>query len=157
MSNHKSTKNNPKSIKHRSKFDQKSTPNRPKINPNLWKFDLGGSWGVFWVPKWPREPTWPRKFESLNPLGPPSWEPKSSKNRSKIDPKLSKFSDHFVDRFWSPLGADLIGFWAPKWSPNWSRIGPKSDHEANAKIFKILGRGNVLEDPRCLESIKNRS
>ena len=79
------------------------------------------------------------------------------KNHLKIDPKLNKFFDHFFDRFWNPLGADLVGFWVPKWSQNWSRIGPKSDHEANANIFKFIGRGGVFEDRRCLESIKNRS
>ena len=83
--------------------------------------------------------------------------PKMTRNRFKIDPKLNKFFDHFFDRLWSPLGADLVGFWEPKWSQNWSRIGPKSDHEANANIFKFIGRGGVFEDRRCLESIKNRS
>ena len=29
---------------------------------------------------------------------------------------------------------------------NWTRIGPKSDHEANADIFTIIGRGGVFED-----------
>ena len=82
---------------------------------------------------------------------------KMTKNRFKIDPKLNKFFDHFFDRLWSPLGADLVGFWVPKWSQNWSRIGPKSDHEANANIFKFISRGGVFEDRRCMESIKNRS
>ena len=63
--------------------------------------------------------------------------PKMTRNRLKIDPKLNKFFDHFFDRLWSPLGADLIGFWDPNWSHNWSRIDPKSDHEENSKIIKI--------------------
>ena len=83
--------------------------------------------------------------------------PKMTKNRLKIDPKLNKFFDHFFDRLWSPLGTDLVGFWEPKWTQNWSRIGSKSDHEANANIFKFIGRGGVFEDRRCMESIKNRS
>ena len=50
------------------------------------------------------------KPDSLDPLGPPSWEPKLTKNRKKIDPKRNKFFDNFFDRFWNPLGADLVGF-----------------------------------------------
>ena len=62
--------------------------------------------------------------------------PKMTRNRLKIDPKLNKFLDHFLDRLWSHLGTDLVGFWEPKWSQNWSRIDPKSDHEENSKIIK---------------------
>ena len=43
-----------------------------------------------------------------------------------------------------------------KWSQNRSRIGLKSDHEANAKIFKNIGRGGVFEDAGARKSIKNR-
>ena len=71
--------------------------------------------------------------------------------------KRKKKTIKFFDRLWNPLGADLVGFWEPKWSQNWSRIGPKSDHEANANIFKFIGRGGVFEDRRCMESIKNCS
>ena len=85
------------------------------------------------------------------------WIPKSTQNRQKIDPKFNKFLDHFFDWFWSPLGVDLIRFWGPKWSQNWSRIGLKSDHEANVKMLKNHCFYNDFEDPRCPESIKNRS
>ena len=47
-------------------------------------------------------------------------------------------------------------FWDPKWSQNRSKIGLKSDHEANAKIFKNIGRGGVFEDAGARKSIKNR-
>ena len=47
-------------------------------------------------------------------------------------------------------------FWVPKWSQNRSKIGFKSDHEANAKIFKNTGRGGVFEDAGGRKSIKNR-
>ena len=79
-----------------------------------------------------------------------------SKIRLKIDPKLNKFFDHFFDRFWSPLGADGVGCWVPKWKQNSSRIGPKSDHEANAKILKIIGRGGVFEHVENRKAIKNQ-
>ena len=47
-------------------------------------------------------------------------------------------------------------FWVPKWNQNRSKIGLKSDHEANAKIFKNTGRGGVFEDAGGRKSIKNR-
>ena len=47
-------------------------------------------------------------------------------------------------------------FWVPKCSQNRSKIGLKSDHEANAKILKNTGRGGVFEDAGGRKSIKNR-
>ena len=47
-------------------------------------------------------------------------------------------------------------FWVPKWNQNRSKIGLKSDHEANAKILKNIGRGGVFEDAGGRKSIKNR-
>ena len=141
----------------RPKIVPKSIQNRPKIDQDRPKIELGWGLGAIWAPRWLREPTWPRNHDSLDPLGPPSWEPKLSKNHQKIDPKLNMFFDHFFDRFWNPLGTDLVGFWVPKWNQNWSRIGTKSDHEANANIFKFIGRRGVFEDRSCLESIKDRT
>ena len=114
----------------------KSTKTEPKIKLKTTPSELGRVPGATWAPRWLREPTWPRKPANLTPWGPPSWEPKSTQNRQKIDPKFNKFLDHFFDWFWSPLGVDLVRFWGPKWSQNWSRIGLKSDHEANVKMLK---------------------
>ena len=87
------------------------------------------------------------------PILAPFWDPKSDQIGPKRVPKsIKKVIEKLVE-----FGIDLVGFWVPKWNQNWSRIGTKSDHEANANIFKIIGRGSVFEDPRCLESIKNRS
>ena len=47
-------------------------------------------------------------------------------------------------------------FWAQKRSQNRSKIGLKSGSEANAKIFKNIGRGGVFEDAGGRKSIKNR-
>ena len=47
-------------------------------------------------------------------------------------------------------------FWSPEWSQNRSKIGLKSDHEANTKILKNIGRGGVFEDAGGQKSIKNR-
>ena len=47
-------------------------------------------------------------------------------------------------------------FSSPEWSQNRSKIALKSDHEANAKIFKNTGRGGVFEDAGGRKSIKNR-
>ena len=49
-----------------------------------------------------------------------------------------------------------MGRWFQKWNQNRSKIGFKSDHEANAKIFKNIGRGGVFEDAGGRKSIKNR-
>ena len=47
-------------------------------------------------------------------------------------------------------------FWVPKSNQNRSKIGLKSDHEANAKILKNICRGDVFEDAGGRKSIKNR-
>ena len=54
------------------------------------------------------------------------------------------------------MGSILEGFGGPKSSQNRSKIGLKSDHEANAKILRIIGRGGVFEDAGGRKSIKNR-
>ena len=54
------------------------------------------------------------------------------------------------------MGPILERFWGPKLNQNRSKIGLKSDHEANAKIFKNIGRGCVFEDASGRRSIKNR-
>ena len=59
-------------------------------------------------------------------------------------------------RFLTVSGPILDRFWVPKWSQNRSKIGLKSDHEANAKILKNTGRGGVFEDAGGRKSIKNR-
>ena len=46
--------------------------------------------------------------------------------------------------------------WVPKWNQNRSKIGLKSDHEANAKILKNTSRGGVFEDAGDRKSIKDR-
>ena len=59
-------------------------------------------------------------------------------------------------RFLAVSGPILDRFWVPKWSQNRSKIGLKSDHEANAKILKNTCRGGVFEDAGGRKSIKNR-
>ena len=48
--------------------------------------------------------------------------------------------------FRDPLGTDLGAILGSKIEPKSVQIGLKSDHEANAKILKIIGRGGVFED-----------
>ena len=64
-------------------------------------------------------------------LGGPGWLSKST----------MKF-DTFSNRFGSVFGSNLV----PKWNQNRSKIGFKSVNEANAKIFRNIGRGCVFED-----------
>ena len=59
-------------------------------------------------------------------------------------------------RFLTVSGPILDRFWVPKCSQNRSKIGLKSDHEANAKILKNISRGCVFEDAGGRKSIKNR-
>ena len=59
-------------------------------------------------------------------------------------------------RFLTVSGPILDRFWVPKCSQNRSKIGLKSDHEANAKIIENIGRGGVFEDAGGRKSIKNR-
>ena len=54
------------------------------------------------------------------------------------------------------LGPILERFGGPKSNQNRSKIGLKSDHEANAKILKIICRGSVFEDPEIRKAIKNQ-
>ena len=60
----------------------------------------------------------------------------------KIDQDFQHLSGPSWDRFWNDFGVQ-------KSNQNRSKIGLKSDHEANAKILKIIGRGGVFEDPRA--------
>ena len=55
--------------------------------------------------------------------------------------------------FRDPLGIDFGG---PKSKQNRSKIGLKSDHEANANILKIIGRGGVFGDAENRKAIKNQ-
>ena len=147
--------------KNRPKSTPKSTQNRPQIDPDRPEIELGWVPGATWAPRWLREPTWPRKPANLTPWGPPSWEPKSTQNRQKIDPKFNKFLDHFFDWFWSPLGVDLVRFWGPKWSQNWSRIGLKSDHDIKTRVLVLTHKNQLFLHIFChrgdRKSIKNRS
>jgi hypothetical protein len=59
-------------------------------------------------------------------------------------------------RFLTVSGPILDRFWNPEWSQNRSKIGFKSDHEANAKLLKNNGRGGVFEDAGGRKSIKDR-
>ena len=68
----------------------------------------------------------------------------------KIDQDFQHLSGPSWDQFWNDVGIQ-------KSNQNRSKIGLKSDHEANAKILKIIGRGSVFEDPKAWTSIKIRS
>ena len=62
----------------------------------------------------------------------------------------------FPTPFRTLLGPILERFWGPKSNQNRSKIGLKSDHEANATIFRIIDRGSVFEDAENRTAIKNR-
>ena len=141
-------------------WEPKWTQNWSKIDSKSEFLNIFSAWEPVlkaWITFWAQDSDFSDFWDLTAAKNYLHFGPKMFKNHLKIDPKLNKFFDHFFDRLWSPLGTDLVGFWEPTWTQNWSRIGPKSDHEADANIFRIIGRGRVFEDPRCLDSIKNRS
>ena len=117
----------------RPKIDQKSYQNLPKMGPKsaLEPTSLRSPFLYrFWTDFWPN-------------LG-PSWGPSWGHVGQKIDfwrfPKACK-NDH---DFQHPSGPSWDRFWIDFGVQNRSKIGFKSDHEANAKILKIIGRGGVF-------------
>ena len=123
-------------------YDDKIFLNKKVISPLIfsWFLNILGAWEPVleaWVTFWAQGSDFCDFWDLAPPKSYLHLGPKITKNHLKIDPKLNKFFDHFFDRLWSPLEADLVGFWEPKWSQNWSRIDPKSDHEENSKIIKI--------------------
>ena len=75
-----------------TKIDPRSTQNRPKIDPKSTqigqKSSLDGSRRPFGLQGGSGSRLDPENPIRWTPLGPPSWEPKSTKNRSKIDPQI---------------------------------------------------------------------
>ena len=117
----------PKSIKNRSKIGSGTDfASETLFGPILVHFgsSLGPSWGPSWGPCWPK---------------------KSVFGRSRRHAKTTMISNTFRVL----LGPILERFGVPKSNQNRSKIGLKSDHEANAKILKIIGRGSVFEEPRA--------
>ena len=131
-------KTDPNSTQHLPKIDTKSTKNRPKISS---KADLGPEavfeqiFAQFWL----------QLGAVLGAKLGSCWDHVGQKNDFWRFPKAFKNEYDFQhvsgpswDRFWNDIGFQ-----------NRTKIGLKSDHEANAKIFKIIGRGGVFEDPRA--------
>ena len=136
----------PKSIQHLPKIDEKSSQNRlrRRLGPRsrFWT-DFGSILA----------PTWGRLGGQDGVMLGPCWP----KNWFLEDPEGIQNRPRFPTPFGTLLGLILERFWGPKSNQNRSKIGLKSDHEANAKILKIIGRGCVFEDPRAWTSIKIRS
>ena len=105
----------------RPKIVRKSTQNRPKIDQDRPKIELGWGLGAIWAPRRLRVPTWPRNPDPLDPLGPPSWEPKLSKNRLK---NRSQTQHVFRSLFWSIL------------EPSWDRFGRILDPKMEPKLVQ---------------------
>ena len=108
-------------------------------------------------PSWPHEGVQhpnPKSSENLDfpPLAPPRWKPKSKKNREKDDPKLHVFWLHFLERFFSQLGANLASGWSPKPTQNETKLGPKrhptSKQAKEAKCARRLGESTIFNDFR---------
>ena len=89
-----------------------------------WRFL--GRLGAVLAPRWPQKPKSLKKPNLWTPQDPPTWEPKSTPNRSGSLPK----SHHFFDCLWGrvllPLAPNLAPTWPPKPSQNRSKLVPKS-------------------------------
>ena len=128
------------------KTTKKSTKNQPKwLQNRSWRLSwapLGASWGVL-GPSWRQDGSKSQKSRPADPRrtpqGPPTWEPKSTKNRSSRLPK----SDHFFDWFWGRVlvefGPNLAPTWLPKPSQNRPKLVEKSiQNLANMVIIFLL-------------------
>ena len=58
-----------------------------------------------------------------------------------------------IQQLWASKINSKLG---PKSNQNRSKIGLKSDHEANANILKIISRGGVFEDTENRKAIKKQ-
>ena len=158
------TKRHRKSLQNRSLKGPKSRFSGSKIE--VWRGSgrlLGHTWFQD-VPWWAH-----RAFGLgiLGRLGPkkvanmgPSWLPKRSQNRSKIDPKIDQFFDASWDRPFPIFGR----FWEPKWSQVGTKIGAKLEVNFEIRFFEktlffhkknddFEGSGGRSWEPK---SIKNR-
>ena len=137
-----------KSNKNRSKIDQKSTPGAPGglLGPlgASWGV-LGASWGVLW-------PSWGRLGASWRRLGSekvanmaPTWLPKRSQKREKIEAK----NDQNFDASWGRFFKDFDGFGEAKWSQVGTQIASKIDPNIEKRFFEktlfFLRKNNDFE------------
>ena len=123
----------------RPKIVPKSSQNQPQVDQDRPKIELGWGLGAIWAPRWLREPTWPRNPDSLDPLGPPSWEPKLTKNHWKINPEFNDFLITFLIDFGTLLG--LI--WSDFGPQNGAKIGPDSVPRAIMKQMQISSNSSA--------------
>ena len=99
--------------------------------------------------------------EPLGPLRPPSRESKATRNRPVLVPFCNIFLNHGLDRFRSPLGADLGRILGCKLNRNRSKIGLKTDHCTKTRSFNFTHKNqyffNVCWFPRKSKTAENRS
>ena len=78
------------------------------------------------------------------------WDPKSVKDRSKIDPKGDRKQDASWDGFWMALGTILERFWAQVGAQVGAKLAPKSKemgYQDNIKkSSKIMSCGEPQVD-----------
>ena len=115
----------------RHRIDPESAQHRPKIDQDRPKIELGWGLGAIWAPRWPQEPTWPRNPDSLDPLGPPSWEPKLIKNQSRMKSR------------WERIRTSIfVGFLEASWEGKWSQDRSK---KSSKKRWKKKGHQDGQE------------
>ena len=114
----------------RSKINQKSTKNPPKIDQKSTKIGLlealGGLLEGSWVDLGLKSQNMSKKATKRQRLGPPTWHqnpPKSGKIGSKSDPKGDHFFDWLCGRVLVPFGTQVeLGRQnPPKIDPSWSQ------------------------------------
>ena len=125
--------------------NQKTTKNQQQIHQNCSKISLGGclgrllgplgaSWAHLGAKMAPRA----KKVARRTPQDPPTWEPKSTQNRSGGFPKSDHFFDCFWDRVLVPFGPNLGPTWPPKPSQNRAKLAPRSIKKSIKLLTQIF-------------------
>ena len=101
----------------------------------------GGSWGS-WGPNWRQDSSKSRKTKTLDPLGTPSWRPKSTKNRSEGDSKCV----FFWMGCWMGFKTILVPTWLqlgsqnpPKMEPSWVQNRCELEHSFGSYFWMDVG------------------
>ena len=117
-----------------AKIEQNRSKNLPKSVPRPSWRDLG----AILAPRWPKTTPRAPKLISLDPLGPRSWRPKSTKNQFRSDVKCDHFFDDFLDQLLKRFGANLVPTWLPKSSQNEAKLASKAIQKAIKQNHKNL-------------------
>ena len=133
------------SIKNQSKMDQTSIKNRPKSRSGGLRGRFGGLLGRLGRSKASLEASWTVLEASWRGLGgllgslwlrkvanmAPTWSPKRSQNREKIEAKI----DQNFDGSWGRIFEGFWWIWEAKMEPSWHKSGVKNRCQLRKAFF----------------------